>query len=164
MNQWQKLCLAGMLAVAVAFGLAVPLGFWLRAQYRTVPDGVIAAIVVITLVAVAACTMALLTRALSRPHKRISSDGIRPDPDYVPAHPTGYEMTFHDFKRLLSERQSQPTVASLLKEWYGYEIAGQTIVRSPDGREVSLPALHDRIQGDPAKQYTIYQEAMNFWR
>ena len=31
MNPWQKTVLCGMLAVAIAFGLAIPLGFWLRA-------------------------------------------------------------------------------------------------------------------------------------
>ncbi len=156
-----------MLAVAIAFALAIPLGFWLRAQYRAVPDGAIGAIVVITLVGVAAGAMRLLTGPLWRPRKPDATAGRRPDPDYPAPARTGYELTFDDFKRLLCERQSQPTVASLLKEWYGYEVAnqgGKTIVRSMDGRVVGLGVLHDQIQGDQAKQYTVYQEAMNFWR
>jgi hypothetical protein len=80
---------------------------------------------------------------------------------------SGYEITFEDFRSLVSEPSSQPVVALLLKDWYGYEIDGQgrgTVVRSPDGQAVPLRLLHSRIQLDPAKQRSIYGRAMDLWR
>jgi hypothetical protein len=79
----------------------------------------------------------------------------------------GYELTYDDFCRLVSEPYSQPVIAPLLSDWYGYEIAGQgpeTLVRSEHGHVVDLRGLHNRIQIDPAKQYAIYQRAMDLWR
>jgi hypothetical protein len=167
MNRWHKTVLAGMLSVAIAFGLAIPLGFWLRAQYRAIPNEAIAAIAVMTLVGVAAGLMRVLNGPLWLTRKKGSIAGRRPDPDGVEMPRTGYEMTFDDFKRLLYERQSQAAVASLLKNWYGYEVVakgGNPIVRSLDGSVVGLRVLYNQIQSDPAKQHEVYQEAMSFWR
>jgi hypothetical protein len=80
---------------------------------------------------------------------------------------TGYEVTFHDFARLVSEAFSQPTIAPLLREWFGYQIAGlgrAAVVHAPEGDTVDLRALHALIQGDSEKQFTLYQHAMDLWR
>jgi hypothetical protein len=80
---------------------------------------------------------------------------------------SGYEVSFHDFARLVSEAFSQPTIAPLLQEWFGYEIVGQghvAVVHAPGGEAVDLRALHALIQSDPEKQYTLYQHAMDLWR
>jgi len=93
-----------------------------------------------------------------------SEPGRRPDPD-IP--PTGYEVSFEDFRRLVSDPYCQPVIAPLLREWYGYEITGQgqeTVIRSADGRGVGLRHLHNLIQIDPPKQRTVYNRAMDLWR
>jgi hypothetical protein len=129
------------------------LGFWLRPRYSATPDGVFGAILAVILVAIAAAVM----RILVGPWRRAKRD----------RHRTGYELTFHDFCRLVSEPYSQPVIAPLLSDWYGYEIAGQgpeTLVRSEHGHVVDLRGVHNRIQIDPAKQYAIYQRAMDLWR
>lgn len=80
---------------------------------------------------------------------------------------SGYEVTFHDFARLVSEASSQPTIAPLLQGWFGYEIVGQgraAAVQAPGGEPVDLRALHAQIQSDSQKQFTLYQHAMDLWR
>jgi hypothetical protein len=80
---------------------------------------------------------------------------------------SGYEVTFHDFCRLISEASSQPSIAPLMREWFSYEIIGQghaAVVRASTGEAVDLQALHALIQSDPQKQYTLYQQAMDLWR
>ena len=80
---------------------------------------------------------------------------------------TGYEMTFDDFRMLVSEPASQPNVAPLFKQWFGYDVCGlggQTVIYSPSGATVPLSEFHGRIQGDQVMQYTFYQRAMDIWR
>jgi hypothetical protein len=80
---------------------------------------------------------------------------------------TGYTLTFEEFHRLVSEAYSRPVVASLLNDWFGYEIEGQgvrTVVRTPEGSTVDLQVLHAKIQWDKAKQQSIYRSAMTLWR
>jgi hypothetical protein len=101
---------------------------------------------------------------------------MRPDPDMDSNREwssdgagsrTGYEISFEDFRRLISDPSSKPVIAPLLRDWYQLEIAGQgpeTVVRSEDGQVVGLRVLHNRIQIDRSKQRTIYDRAMDLWR
>jgi hypothetical protein len=59
-GQQYKTLLAGMLAIAIAFGFTIPLGFWLRPRYPAMPDQVFSAILVIILFGIAAGVMRLL--------------------------------------------------------------------------------------------------------
>jgi len=74
-----------------------------------------------------------------------------PPPGYRPDHGTGYRVTFEDFLRLVPE----PTIAPLLRDWFGQEITSAT---------ANLREIHERIQSDPERQYTLYQRAMDIWR
>jgi hypothetical protein len=79
----------------------------------------------------------------------------------------GYEITFADFQRLLSDSADRPSVAPLLRQWFGYELdvsAGAVRILSRDGEEIDPLSLHRSIQDDSSKQYTLYQTAMTLWR
>ncbi len=80
---------------------------------------------------------------------------------------TGYQITFADFQQLLTNHRYRPSVAELLSQWYGYEVAPDEesfSVRSKEGAPIDLEWLHRRIQVDSAKQHTLYQAAMALWR
>ena len=80
---------------------------------------------------------------------------------------TRYEITFADFRRLISDADCRPSVAPLLRRWFGYELEGAddaARVRSRDGAEVDPLSLHLRIQGDDDRQSAIYRMAMTLWR
>jgi hypothetical protein len=168
--------LSGMLAVAVAFGVALPLGFWLRPRYPAMTDEVLGTVVAVVLVGIAAVVMFLLVGPLPLTQKDDSDPARRPDPDMDPNKPwssdgsgchTGYETSLADFRRLVSDPSSQPVIAPLLKDWFGCEIAGQgaqTAIRSQDGQVVGIGVLHTRIQLDRSRQRSIYQVAMDLWR
>lgn len=80
---------------------------------------------------------------------------------------TGYEISLEDFRRLVSEPYSQPSVSPLLREWFQCEITGRgagTVLRGADGRVFDASEMHQRIQADPDRQQTIYRVAMTLWR
>jgi len=80
---------------------------------------------------------------------------------------TGYEIKFADFQQLLSDDAYRPSIAPLLHQWFGYDVerSGDTVrIRSRDGEEVDALSLHQRIQSDDSKQYSLYQAAMSLWR
>ncbi len=80
---------------------------------------------------------------------------------------TGYELTYANFQRLLSDSDYLPSLAPLLRQWFGccLESSGDvTRIRSPSGAEVDPLSLHLSIQEDSSKQYALYQMAMSFWR
>ena len=137
MKRSYKTTLVGIAAVSVAFIVAIPLGFELRERYPASSDNQIAVVVVTALLVVSVGLMRLLNGPFTRPST------------------TGYEVTFNDFERLMSEPSTQPKITALLRAWYGDEVSSNRI---------TLRDLHARIQSDPAKQYAIYQEAMNAWR
>ena len=90
-----------------------------------------------------------------------------PPSNYRPEYGSGYQLSFEDFRQLVSYATYQASVAALLRNWFGYEIVGEgdsTVVRTPSDDVVDLRALHDLIQSDPEKQYRIYQCAMTLWR
>jgi hypothetical protein len=78
----------------------------------------------------------------------------------------GYEVTFKEFCQLISYEPYRRAISALLKDWYQYEIVGHdetAVIRSASDQPVSIEVLHQRIQGDPAKQYQLYQAAMTLW-
>jgi hypothetical protein len=80
---------------------------------------------------------------------------------------TGYEITYANFQQLLSDTAYRPSIAPLLRQWFGYEIdaAGESIrIRSGSGAEIDMLSLHRRIQADSSRQYALYQAAMTLWR
>jgi hypothetical protein len=82
---------------------------------------------------------------------------------------TGYELTFADFRRLVSDPGYNTSVAPLLRRWFGYELEAtgggdEARVRACDGREVDLLSLHLGIQGDAERQSALYRTAMTLWR
>ncbi len=80
---------------------------------------------------------------------------------------TGYEITFADFHRLLSDPGYSSSITPLLGEWFGYELElhGNSVrIRARDCAEVNELTLHQRIQGDESKQATLYRAAMSLWR
>jgi len=168
--------LLAMLAVAIAFCVAIPLGFWLRTRYPKLPDSTFAAIVVAMLFAIALGLMRLLLRPFWRGKQRVSLSAMRREAATDPspegsgngsAQRTGYEISLEDLRRLVSDPYCQPVSAPLLQDWYGYKIEGQgpnAAVRSHEGEVVDLRDLHQRIQNDPVKQRAIYNRAMDLWR
>ena len=159
-RQQQKTVLAGLFSVGLAFGIAIPLGFWLRPLYPSMSDNAFAAIIVSILLGISAVSMWLLAGPLRRVKRR-------PGAPSETSSRTGYEMSLDDFQRLVSEPSSQVVVAPLLSDWYRYQIFGQgpeTVVRSANGQVIDLRVLHRQIQVDSSKQYTIYQRAMDLWR
>jgi len=90
-----------------------------------------------------------------------------PPPNYRPDQGSGYKVSFDDFQQLISDPYCQARTAPLLRAWYNYEIVGHrpnTVVRSAEGEDVDVAQLHERIQADPQKQYTLYQTSMDLWR
>lgn len=80
---------------------------------------------------------------------------------------TGYEITFSDFHRLLSDPDYSSSITLLLREWFGYEVEGHgdsVRIRARDGDEVDELTLHQRIQRDESKQAALYRSAMTLWR
>jgi hypothetical protein len=78
----------------------------------------------------------------------------------------GAEVSFDQFRQLVTYAPFQKKIGALLSHWYGYEIVGQdeaTVVQSASAHPVSLELLHQKIQREPAKQYELYQVAMGLW-
>lgn len=96
--------------------------------------------------------------------------GARTTPQAAPGSrpaDTGYEITFADFRQLLSYPGYRSSVAPLLREWFGYELEarGDSVsIRARDGGVVDELALHQDIQGDESKQGALYRAAMTLWR
>ena len=161
-----KILFAGMFSTALAFAIAIPLGLWLRPRWPAVSDDVFGILLAIVLVGIALGMMRLLAGPLWPARKVATGVLVRPDPDFdIPR--TGYELSLEDFRRLISDPESQPTVAALLRDWYRYEVSGEgsaTAIRSAEGHVVGVKPLHTQIQMDPAKQRSIYGVAMDFWR
>ena len=160
-----KSVLAAMLGVGVAFGVAIPLGFWLHVRFPSLPDEMLAGTVVVVIFAVAFSVTRLVNGPFRR--RRMSMIVYAGYPTATANVKTGYEMTFDEFRQLVSTPSSQPNVAPLLREWFGYEIRGSgnaTAIYSSTGASIPLSEAHGQIQGDQIMQYTVYQRAMDIWR
>lgn len=88
---------------------------------------------------------------------------------------TGYEVTFRDFQRLVSDPYCLPDVAPLLKKWFNYDIVQvgtparkgadpETEIRDASGQAVSKARLHLIIQADADMQGTLYRTSQTLWR
>lgn len=80
---------------------------------------------------------------------------------------TGYALTFADFRRLVEDPWCRPSVAPLLRKWFGYELepAGEAVlIRARGGEEADAVKVHQLIQDDEAKQASLYRAAMTLWR
>jgi len=88
---------------------------------------------------------------------------------------TGYEVTFQDFLRLVSDPYCLPMVAPLLNEWFDYDVVQigppatkgadpETAIRDASGEPVSKARLHLIIQADPEMQGTLYRTSQTLWR
>ena len=89
--------------------------------------------------------------------------------------PTGYEVTFQDFLRLVSDPYCLPEVAPLLKDWFNYDIMPigpaitmgadpETVIRDASGTDISKARLHLIIQADFEMQGTLYRTSQTLWR
>jgi len=174
-RQHYKTLAAGVISVAVAFGVAIPLGFWLRPHYPAISDNVFAVIVVVVLFVTAAATMMGLRRVLriGRPRRSttVKRGGFANNNVSVVANvsgeSSGYEISLDDFRRLVTDPACQPVVQPLLREWFGCEIVGtgpKTELHSHQNDAIELRDLYQQIQSDPARQRTIYNRAMDLWR
>ena len=101
--------------------------------------------------------------ACSRCHReflpRVPEGSVLPD--------TGWELTFGDFIQLVQSDSSRATIGPLLKQWFGYRIAGKgKASRVADTKKalVDLLSLHLEIQRDEPRQHDLYQAAMSLWR
>jgi hypothetical protein len=92
------------------------------------------------------------------------------DPDHVRAYaPSGYEVTFRDFVRLVTDHEYRGTILPLLREWFGLEIVssgpgGEVRFRDAEGDVHGAFDVHARIQNDAARQRELYNNAMTLWR
>jgi hypothetical protein len=83
----------------------------------------------------------------------------------VPAHLQ--EVTFRDFRQLIECLPYRAAIVSLLKEWFGYQVAGEggdTIILNDRAEAIDSLWLHLRIQNDGPKQHAFYQTAQSLWR
>lgn len=88
---------------------------------------------------------------------------------------TGYEVTFQDFLRLVSDPYCLPAVEPLLKKWFNYDIVQlvvpadknadrETVIRDANGKDVGKARLHLIIQADAEMQGSLYRTSQTLWR
>ena len=81
--------------------------------------------------------------------------------------PTGYQVTFQDFCRLIDEkvniRETHPTIAGLLNCAI-VPFKGRFVLQQADGALIPREVAHCLIQSDPIKQQSLYDTAMDVWR
>jgi hypothetical protein len=80
---------------------------------------------------------------------------------------TGYEISFEEFKSLLSYPYYRPSVAPVIAEWFDCEVVtleNGFVLRDSNGAEMDSLTVHERIQGDSERQGRIYRIAMTLWR
>jgi hypothetical protein len=94
--------------------------------------------------------------------------------DIVPEVPAGasipatrWDMTFHDFKRLIEHPAYRAEIEPLISAWFGYKLYGEnsdTLVLNGQAEAINPLWLHLRIQNTSARQSALYQRAMSLWR
>jgi hypothetical protein len=68
-------------------------------------------------------------------------------------HRVGPALSLEEFLELVRHPYSQPTIASLLERWFGYDVSGSydaTEVRSMTGQLVDLETIFSDIQSNAA--------------
>jgi hypothetical protein len=90
---------------------------------------------------------------------------VVPEGERFPA--TGKEITFSDFCQLLECPEYCRTVAPLMADWFGFEVAitsaGVRLVNVA-GEALDTLWVHLRIQADGPRQQALYQVAQSLWR
>ena len=67
-----------------------------------------------------------------------------------------------EFVELVRQPYSQPTIASLLETWFGYEVSGShdaTEVMSMTGQRVDLETIYAEIQSNAALRTALHRVA-----
>lgn len=80
---------------------------------------------------------------------------------------TEYQLTFSDFKQLVTSKGYRGIIGALLSRWFGYKIKNEgegAIIWAPDGERIDLLELHRAIQDDEAKRHELYNAAAALWR
>jgi hypothetical protein len=80
---------------------------------------------------------------------------------------TGYEVTFDDFRYLLTDSYYRQSIAPLITGWFGCDVVpveGGFTLLDADGAAMYPQVVYDAIQADTERQYTLYQAAMTLWR
>ena len=80
---------------------------------------------------------------------------------------TGDEITYARFRELLSDLAYRPYIVPLIQLWFGYDVipvGDGFVLRDRSGVEVNPQLVHEAIQADPDRRYSLYQTAMSLWR
>jgi hypothetical protein len=81
--------------------------------------------------------------------------------------PTGYQVTFTDFCRLIDDKANislaHPEIAKLLS-CAVVSLRGRYVLRQANGALIPREVAHSLIQADPVKQQSLYNTAMTLWR
>jgi hypothetical protein len=88
-----------------------------------------------------------------------------PDGASIPA--TRWDITFHDFKRLIEHPAYRAEIEPLISAWFGYQLSGEnsdTLILNEQAEAIDPLWLHLRIQNTSVQQSALYQRAMALWR
>jgi len=88
--------------------------------------------------------------------------------NYTPTSLTGYEITFRNFKQLISDNKSNKKILLLIEKIFDYKTIesknNYIAFVNHENEFIPLEFLHVSIQNDKRNKKAIYQEAMNIWR
>jgi hypothetical protein len=80
---------------------------------------------------------------------------------------TGYEISYDDFRYLLTDAEYRKDIAPLITGWFACKVVpandGFTLLDA-QGAAMNQRQVYDEIQADRERQYTLYQAAMTLWR
>jgi hypothetical protein len=79
----------------------------------------------------------------------------------------GTTLSLGEFLDLVRQPYSQPTIASLLENWFGYDVSGShdaTEVRSMTGQLVDLKKIYSDIQSNAAFMTVLHDVASKLQR
>jgi hypothetical protein len=79
----------------------------------------------------------------------------------------GPAMSLGEFLDLVRQPYSQPTIASLLESWFGYDVSGShdaTEVRSMTGQLVDLETIYRDVQANAAYKAAMGNAASKLQR
>ena len=80
--------------------------------------------------------------------------------------PTGYQISYRDFLRLIEDPICRPSIAPLIDDWFAFTIeqtADDVFIRH-DVVAIDSLWLHLQIQSNPTQQRELYNAAMTLWR
>jgi hypothetical protein len=80
---------------------------------------------------------------------------------------TGYQITYSDFIQLLTYPAYRAGIVPLIEEWFDCQVLesdDDPLLRTRAGQALPCAEVHEQIQTDPQKQFTLYQRAMSLWK